>query len=105
MSFKDVPNTMANNGEELVEVIKLFVEYNPILETDNPKIIDLYNHMYDKQYIKHFARTNFTNVLEMQEFYYKFINLSRVKQSLNSDIYTYPSIIAMLWDGINGWQW
>lgn len=94
-----------NNNEELEHLIKSFIKCNPIPSNTDPLIIDLYNNMYNKDYVKHFARTNFNNLAQMQEFFYRFVHVSRMKLSANPDIYSYPRIIEMLWDGINGWQW
>lgn len=96
---------MTTTNEGLEALIKSFIEHNPISENTDSLIIDLYENMYNKDYIKQFARTNFTNLAQMQEFFYAFVRASRMKLSANPDIYSYPRIIEMLWDGINGWQW
>ena len=96
---------MTTTNEGLEDLIKSFIEHNPISGNTDSLIIDLYENMYNKDYVKHFARTNFTNLAQMQEFFYRFVHVSRMKLSANPDIYSYPRIIEMLWDGINGWQW
>lgn len=108
----DVPEKFSHTYEELSEIIKLFIQNNPqpYLQNDddteeNRLISELYHNMYNRDYIKDFAKRNFTNLPQMQEFYYAFIRASRIKMSYNREISGYGRIIEMLWDGINGWQW
>lgn len=103
--MKDIPERKIKTNEDLSNLIKEFVELNPI-NTSNSKLIqDLYNNMYDRDYVKYFAKTNFKNLYEMQTFYYDFIYASQIRLSSNQDISSYARIIEMLWDGIHGWQW
>ena len=103
--IKDIPQRSIKNNEELSLLIKEFIELNPISDKIPSKIYDLYNNMYNRDYVKYFAQHNFNNLYEMQSFYYDFVFYSGLKLSSNEDILSYPRIIEILWDGIHGWQW
>lgn len=110
--INDVSESFSKTSDELSEVIKQFIYNNPqpYLQGNNDSkenqlISELYHNMYNRDYIKDFAKRNFTNLPQMQEFYYAFLRASRIRMSYNREISGYGRIIEMLWDGINGWQW
>lgn len=103
--MKDLCQRSIQNNQDLSNLIREFVELNPLSNETTLLIHELYNNMYDLNYVKHFARTNFTNLHDMQDFFYTFIRITGLKKSMNSDIRSYYRVIEMVWDGINGWQW
>jgi len=112
--LNDVDETVSRNSEELSEVIKEFICNNPDFtlppfndqtKEENRRLHELYCNMYDRSYVRDFALRNFTNLTQMQDFFYKFVKASRMKSSCNREISGYSRIIEMLWDGICGWQW
>jgi hypothetical protein len=105
MLINDIdPSILSRNSDERELIIKEFIRLNPLM-TDDWYINELYNNMYNNDYIKMFAQQYLVSLRDMQEFFYKFVHTTGVKLSLNDDINSLPRIIEMLWDGIHGWQW
>lgn len=98
-------NLIARSSDEREEIVKMFIQLNPKLDTDDWLINTLYNNMYNNDFIKMFGNQYFDTYDEMVDFFYKFVYYSRVKLSRNCEINQIPRLIEMLWDGINGWQW
>jgi len=106
MIINDIdPNIISRNSDEREMIIKKFIEMNPLIGVEDWYINDLYANMYNNEYIKMFAQQYLTSLYDMQNFFYKFVNATGIKQSRNDDIRSIPRVIEMLWDGINGWQW